>query len=109
MRTRSTFRDLDRRHPILRLLAVNGLAGATAAVVFVVGLLSFDIGGLGSLIAASSAPALPIAMITGSLVLTLSGAAMAAAIMRIGRDDNDRGGHLRPIPLRIRADDNRRR
>ena len=106
MRLHPKLRDLDRRHPILGLMALNGLAGATAALVVVGGLLLLDVGGLWTLMASSEVPALPIAMMTAAFMITLSGAAMSVAIMRIGQDGGGEGefGTGVPVPARVRAE-----
>ncbi|WP_181702574.1 hypothetical protein [Chthonobacter albigriseus] len=97
------------RQPLLRLLALNGLAGATAGVVVVTGLLGFDVGGIGRLVAASDNPALPIGMMTFGFIITLASVAMGTAIMRIGSDDDDQpaGGRGVPIPIPVRVDPRR--
>lgn len=92
------------RHPLLRLLAMNALAGALAAVVVVVGMLSLDVGGIGRLVANAENPAVAVALFTCGFVILLSNAAMGVAIMRLGavpRDDGPGGG--RPIPVRVAA------
>jgi hypothetical protein len=93
---------------LFRLLAVNALAGTVAAVVVVVGLLWLDVGRLGSLVAASDQPALPVALMTVGFVVTLASAAMGTAIMRIGRDDADGPVHGRRVPVRVRSNHRRR-
>jgi hypothetical protein len=97
--------DLRRpdRHPLFTLLALNALAGTIAAVVVVAGLLYLDIGRLGSLIARSEAPALPVALITFGFVITLASAAMGTAIMRLGSEDDQAGGHGKPVRIPVRA------
>ena len=96
------------RLELFRLLAVNALAGAVAAVVVVVGLLWLDVGNLGSLIASSDQPALPVALMTFGFVVTLASAAMGTAVMRIGRDDEDGPLGGRRVPVRVRGNHRRR-
>lgn len=94
------------RLPLFRLLLLHGLAGATAAVVAVVGLVLLDVGGIGSLLARDTAPVLPFAMILAAFMLTLSSAAMGAAVMRLGASDEPGGPAGRPV--RVRATMRRR-
>lgn len=89
--------------PLFRLLLINALAGALAAVVVVSGLLLADVGALGTIVFSSSEPVVPIALMTAGFVVTLSSAAMGVAVMRLGRSEGaggGGGGHLRPIPIR---------
>ncbi|WP_210272584.1 hypothetical protein [Chthonobacter rhizosphaerae] len=96
------------RHRLLRLLAVNGLAGSLAGLVVVGGLLALNVGGLGSLVAAADNPVLPVVLMTVGFVVTLASVAMGSAVMRIGSDEDERfEGRL--IPIRIEAEDRRRR
>lgn len=88
------------RQPLIRLLLTHGLAGATAAVVAVAGLVILDVGGLGSLMARDETPILPFAMVLGAFMLTLSSAAMGAAVMRIGSEDEGRGRPGGLVPVR---------
>lgn len=104
MRLNETARTLADRHPILGLLALNGLAGALAGVLVVTGLVVLDVGGIGSLMAASEMPALPFALMTVGFVITLSSVAMGAAVMRIGRDEIERPSGGQMIPIRVRSD-----
>lgn len=96
------------RMELFRLLALNALAGTVAAVIVVAGLLWLDIGKLGSLVAGSDQPALPVALMTFGFVVTLASAAMGTAIMRIGRDDEDGPLGGRRVPVRVRGNHRRR-
>ena len=96
------------RTELFRLLALNALAGTVAAIVVVVGLLWLDVGRLGSLVAGSDEPALPIALMTFGFVVTLASAAMGTAIMRIGHDDEDGSSGGRRVPVRVRGNHRRR-
>lgn len=88
------------RQPLIRLLALNALAGATAGLVVVAGLLGLDVGGLGSLVASSENPVLPVGLMTFGFVVTLSSVAMGAGIMRLGSDGRGpHGGRLVRIPV----------
>lgn len=93
-----------RRHRLLHLLAVNGLAGTVAGIVAAAGLLLLNVGGLGTLVAGAEEPILPVALMTFGFVVTLASVAMGSAIMRIGQDGEDRPeGRL--IPIRIETDE----
>lgn len=105
------------REPLFRLLAVNWLIGAFAALIVTVGLLALDTAGLRTLMTQSGHPVLPAVVLFCGLLITLSSAAMGAAIMAMPRDDRHDGGRgtrhspepaaheLRPalIPVRARA------
>ena len=78
--------------PFFRLLAINWLIGAFAAVLVLCGLLWLDTGGLRSLILNSPEPWLPILVLLFGLMVTLCSAAMGAAVMALpSSDDEDRG------------------
>ena len=104
--------------PFFRLLAINWLIGAFAAVLVLSGLLWLDTGGLRSLILNSPEPWLPILVLLFGLMVTLCSAAMGAAVMALPSDeDNGRGKGLRlrsstdevsglglvPVPVPARA------
>ncbi len=80
------------RQPLFRLLGVNALAGATAAVVVVTGLVLLDVGGFGRLMAEDEAPMVPFLLALFGFVMTLSSVAMGVAVMRLGQgvDGDDR-------------------
>lgn len=93
-----------RRHRLLHLLAVNGLAGTLAGVVAAAGLLLLNVGGLGTLVAGAEEPILPAAMMTFGFVVTLASVAMGTAIMRIGQDEeHHQSGRL--VPIRVETDE----
>jgi hypothetical protein len=75
--------------PFFRLLAVNWLIGAFAAVLVLCGLLWLDTGGLRTLILNSPEPWLPVLVLLFGLMVTLCSAAMGAAVMLLpsSRDD----------------------
>jgi hypothetical protein len=89
------------RNPVLSLILVNGLAGAFVALLLVVAILVLDIGGLGTLVAGSDMPVVPVALLTGGFVITFSSVAMGTAIMWVGRDEGGGTGG-RPVPVRVR-------
>ncbi|MCC2112320.1 MAG: hypothetical protein KDJ16_09830 [Hyphomicrobiales bacterium] len=82
--------------PLLRLLAINALAGMTAAAVAVAALIYSDPNGIGTLILNSTNPALPIALLFAGFTITLAAVAMGVAVMtlpyeRDGGGDKGRG------------------
>ena len=84
------------RLPLLRLLAINALAGTTAAAVAVAALIYTDPNGIGTLILNSSNPVLPIALLFAGFTITLAAVAMGVAVMtlpydRDGGSDKGRG------------------
>lgn len=101
-------------NPLFRLLLVNGLIGAGAALAMVAGLVVLNAHGLRSLLMGSDVPWVALAVLTFGLVVTLASVAMGIGIMRMpgrgnGRDDgddDDRGGRAHvgmPAPVRVAA------
>lgn len=86
-------------------LLVSFLSGWVAAQLFLCGLLALDIGAMRTLIAASDAPWLPIAMLSLSLG-ALVGAGSVGTAFDLGR--NEKAGTdvpapmLSPVPVRVR-------
>ncbi|BBF93318.1 hypothetical protein BLTE_20030 [Blastochloris tepida] len=100
------------RH-LLRLLGLNALAGAGAAVVLVALLVAFDAHGLGTLMARSETPLLPLAVLTFGFIVTLSSVAMGAAVMLLPRGDSEPRGTAKVpvgelVPVRVAARAKRR-
>ena len=87
-------------NPLLRLLAINALAGALVAGLFLVTLIATDAASLGTLILGSDAPVLVSLVLYAALVVTFSSVAMGTAVMRLGTRQAPRGpdgGHRRPV------------
>jgi hypothetical protein len=74
------------RQPLVRLLAVNLMAGASVALLMLAGLLALNPGNLRTLLFADGGTAL--ALLLFGLVVTFGSAAMGSAIMALGQ----RGG-----------------
>lgn len=102
------------RDPLIRLLAVNWLAGFAVTVILVGGLYVTDAGGLWSLILRSEQPAVPIAMLFAGFLITFTSAAMGTAVMSLtpqfdgGRGDECGGRRqpcaaARPVPTAARV------
>jgi hypothetical protein len=89
-------------NPVLSLVAINAAGGAAVALLLVGAILFLDIGHLGTLVAGSESPVLPVALLTAGFVVTFSSVAMGSAIMRIGRDEHRSGGGT-PVPVPVRA------
>ncbi|MCW2307446.1 hypothetical protein [Rhodobium gokarnense] len=85
-------------NPLFRLLFANGLAGIAAAAILTAGLLLTDVGGLGHLVANSSSPVLPVALLFASLSITLASVAMGVAVMRLPTGDGPDTGHRKRLP-----------
>ncbi|MBA5779391.1 hypothetical protein H2509_19855 [Stappia sp. F7233] len=89
------------REPLFRLLAINWLIGAFAALIVTVGLLALDTAGLRTLMAHTEHPVLPAVVLFCGLLITFCSAAMGAAIMAMpkGEDqDRGRGSRLPAVP-----------
>jgi hypothetical protein len=89
--------------PFFRLLAINWLIGAFAAVLVLGGLLWLDTGGLRSLILNSPEPWLPIVVLLFGLMITLCSAAMGAAVMALPSEAD--GGNDRGLKARVAKDE----
>jgi len=72
------------REPLLRLLAVNGLAGASVAVLMLGGLLALNPGGLRDLMLADRDGSTALALLLFGLIVTFGSVAMGSAIMALG-------------------------
>lgn len=96
------------RHPFMRLLAINALSGAALAGLIVTTLVVFDVGRLGTLLAGDHNPAVALAILFGSFVVTCASVMMGSAVMMLARghaDRNDGGSAqlvLVPVPVRAR-------
>jgi hypothetical protein len=66
---------------MLRFMAINALIGIGAGIGVAAALIWLDVGGLGTRIAHSDNPFLPILLITAPLALTFGAAAAASAII----------------------------
>ncbi|MXN64323.1 hypothetical protein GR183_05360 [Stappia sp. GBMRC 2046] len=92
------------REPLFRLLAINWAIGAFVAGLVTAGLLILDTAGLRTLLANSDDPVVPVAVLFCGLLITLTSAAMGAAIMTLpAKDDGERRGRPRatgqPVPV----------
>jgi hypothetical protein len=76
------------RDPLLRLLAINCLAGMFVAVLMVGGLLWTDTAHLWTLISTAQDPVIPIVLLAFGLMLTLGSVAMGTAIMALPYEDD---------------------
>ncbi|MBP1843209.1 hypothetical protein J2046_001463 [Rhizobium petrolearium] len=105
-RARHAFRD-DRRKPeltpeearrdhwqMLRFMGFHALAGALIGAGVGIALILFDIGGLGTLVARSANPVLPVLLVVVPFASIFGGAAAGSAILTLPydkkyRDDED--------------------
>lgn len=94
------------RHPLARLLVVNGFAGAGLGILFVMAILAFDIAGIRTLLANGGEWIIGLALLTVGSVTTFASVAMGGAIMLV-RNPSDLGprgpGGGKLIPVRVRA------
>lgn len=98
------------RHPLARLLVVNGFAGAGLGILFVLAILAFDIAGIRTLLANGGEWIIGLALLTVGSVTTFASVAMGGAIMLV-RNPSDLGlrgpggGRVVPVsvPVRVRA------
>ncbi len=98
-------RGLLPRHPLFRLLVINGLAGAALGVLFVVGILAIDVAGIRTLLASTGEWVIGLALLTMGSVTTFASVAMGGAIMLMPKpkdpgEGGPKGGHGALVPVR---------
>jgi hypothetical protein len=93
------------RQPLIRLLAVNLLGGASVAVLMLAGLLALNPHGLRDLILADHTPGAALALLLFGFLITFGSAAMGTAIMMLGKDRKSasQGGKAQPVEARVRV------
>jgi hypothetical protein len=102
------------RHPFLRLLAINALAGVALATIVVAAVIALDVSHIGTMLMKDRSPAVALAILFGSFVVTCASVMMGTAIMMLARDHDDQDKGLRqhaelvpvPVPVRRRASRN---
>ncbi len=96
------------RHPLFRLLLINGLAGAALGVLFVMGILAIDVAGIRTLLASTGEWVIGLALLTMGSVTTFASVAMGGAIMLMPKPKDPgpggpAGGHGALVPARVAA------
>lgn len=86
------------RDPLLRLLVINGCAGAAVAALVLTGIFLGNIGNLRVLVVSAEDPVVPVVMLALGLLITLGSVVMGSAIMLVGRDEVGRGRPGRRMP-----------
>lgn len=99
-------RGLLPRHPLFRLLVINGLAGAGLGVLFVIGILAIDVAGIRTLLASTGEWVIGLALLTMGSVTTFASVAMGGAIMLMPKQKDPgsggpKGGHGTLVPVRV--------
>jgi len=84
--------------PPFRYIFGHLAVGVASGWLVLGGILLLDIGGVGTLLAASPARVLLFSMLLAVFAITWGSAAMGAAIMAIGNDDAPAGGHPEHAP-----------
>lgn len=93
-----------RRHPLLRLLAVNLAIGIAAAVVMIGGLMWLNPAHLRDLILADRSGAAAFVLLLFGLVVTFGSVAMGTAVMALGRKPKPPApGGGKPVAVLVRA------
>ncbi|MFN3657315.1 MAG: hypothetical protein ACK4UO_08695 [Pseudolabrys sp.] len=101
-------RRLNRRHPLLVLLAINLAIGVSVAVLLLGGLMALNPFRLRDLILADHAGGAALGLLLFGFVITFGSMAMGTAIMTLGHKParKDGGGGKRaaePAPVRVRT------
>ena len=76
----------------IRFLGLNCLIGIAASWVVLAMFLLVDLGGLGTLIANSSEPVVPVVTLVVCFAITFGSAAMGVGIMSLGNEEDDGPG-----------------
>jgi len=85
--------------PLIRLVAINGVAGVCVAMLVMGGIFWTNIGNLRVLVSKAEDPVLPVLMLAFALIITLGSVVIGSAIMLLGKKKSDggsSGGRLHP-------------
>jgi hypothetical protein len=82
---------------LIRLYITNVLIGLAIAAAFVAMLLYFNLGNLWHLVTHSDQGVLAVGILWFANGIVFAGVQFAIAVMRLKEDDNQGGGHRRPI------------
>nr|WP_319386979.1 hypothetical protein [uncultured Roseibium sp.] len=77
--------------PLLRLIAINGVAGVGVAMLVMGGIFWTNVGNLRVLVSGAEDPVLPVLMLAFALVITLGSVVIGSAIMLLGRQHGNGG------------------
>lgn len=92
---------------VLRLLLINGVAGAVLGLGFVAGVLLLDIASIRTMLTASGEWIVSLALLSMGSMVTFSSVAMGGAIMLLPKDKNGPTRPSRPlralVPIPVRA------
>lgn len=77
--------------PLIRLVAINGVAGVCVALLVMGGIFWTNIGNLRVLVSNAEDPVLPVLMLAFALIVTLGSVVIGSAIMLLGRKKGDGG------------------
>jgi hypothetical protein len=101
------------KNPLIRMLFLNWLIGAAAALLMLAGLFATNAAHLRDLIATSDSPILTSVLLLAGLLVTFCSVAMGGAIMTMGDNrDDGRGGrgaeahdhaYAKLVPIRIKS------
>lgn len=80
-----------KQDPLIRLIAINGVAGVGIAMLVMGGIFWTNIGNLRVLVAGAEDPVLPVLMLAFALVITLGSVVIGSAIMLLGRNNRSGG------------------
>jgi hypothetical protein len=106
----STLRNFLPRHPLFRLLVINGLAGAGLGILFVIGILALDVAAIRSLLTSTGEWVTGLALLAMGSVTMFASVAMGGGIMLMQSPQNagsggskDGPGALMPVRVRRHA------
>ncbi len=80
-----------RDEPLIRLVAINGVAGICVAMLVMGGIFLTNIGNLRVLVSNAEDPVLPVLMLAFALIITLGSVVIGSAIMLLGRQNRNDG------------------
>ena len=77
--------------PLIRLVAINGVAGVCVAMLVMGGIFWTNIGNLRVLVSKAEDPVLPVLMLAFALIITLGSVVIGSAIMLLGKKQANGG------------------
>jgi hypothetical protein len=93
---------------VLRLLAINAIAGLALGLGVTLAILGLDTGHLRTLVAGDRDAVAPLLLLAGGFVITCASVMMGSAIMLMPKGEEDRGQPPSGMPVPVRAEVRRR-
>ncbi len=98
---------MSHNRPVLRLFFINWGLGILLGSIFAAAMLSFNIGGIGTLVSKSEVGYIAVIMLFVGFSVTWGAVVCASAVMRVSRDDSlppsGLGEIARAVPVKVSA------